>query len=177
MLSVDEAITSRRSVRAFKFDRVPHDTVAHILEVAARAPSGTNMQPWHVHVLRGDALTSLSDAVLDAFWNEPEKHEASRLHYLEKNRDPYLARRRKVGWDMYGLASHLVGVRMVQLLAQLGPVWSSSSPAQLGYVWSSLSTCWSLYGLTGRTVGACMVFPPCWDLYGPPSRPVGYCVV
>ena len=103
MLSVDEAITSRRSVRAFKFDRVPHDTVAHILEVAARAPSGTNMQPWHVHVLTGDALTSLSDAVLDAFWNEPEKHEASRLHYLEKNRDPYLARRRKVGWDMYGL--------------------------------------------------------------------------
>ena len=53
--------------------------------------------------LTDDALTSLSDAVLDAFWNEPEKHEASRLHYLEKNRDPYLARRRKVGWDMYGL--------------------------------------------------------------------------
>lgn len=103
MLSVDEAITSRRSVRAFKPDPVPRETVAHILEIAARAPSGTNMQPWRVHVFTGAALNALCDAVLDAFWNEPEKHESDRLHYLEQNRDPYLARRRKVGWDLYGL--------------------------------------------------------------------------
>jgi len=103
MSSVDEAITSRRSVRAFKSDPVPQETVAHILEVASRAPSGTNTQPWHVHVLTGDALTSLSNVVLEAFWNEPEKHQNDRVHYLEKWRDPYLARRRKVGWDLYGL--------------------------------------------------------------------------
>ena len=103
MSSVDEAITSRRSVRAFKSDPVPQETVAHILEVASRAPSGTNTQPWHVHVLTGDALTSLSKVVLEAFWNEPEKHQNDRVHYLEKWRDPYLARRRKVGWDLYGL--------------------------------------------------------------------------
>ena len=102
-MRVDEAITSRRSVRAFKSDPVPRETVAHILEVASRAPSGTNIQPWYVHVLTGDALKSLSDAVLDAFWNEPEKHQNDRVHYLEEWRDPYLARRRKVGWDLYGL--------------------------------------------------------------------------
>ena len=99
MLSVDEAITSRRSVRAFKSDPVARETVAHILEVASRAPSGTNIQPWHVHVLTGGALKSLSDAVLDAFWNEPEKHKNDRPHYLEKMREPYLARRRKIGWE------------------------------------------------------------------------------
>ena len=98
MLSVDEAILTRRSVRAFKSDPVPRATIEHILEVACRAPSGTNMQPWRVHVFTGAALESLCDTVLDAFWNEPEKHEADRLHYLEKNRDPYLARRRKVVW-------------------------------------------------------------------------------
>ncbi len=103
MISVDEAITSRRSVRAFKADPVPNGTISHILEVASRAPSGTNMQPWHVHVFTGVALKSLCDAVLDAFWNEPEEHQSDRLHYLKKNRDPYLARRRKVGWDLYGL--------------------------------------------------------------------------
>ena len=103
MLSADEAITSRRSVRAFKSDPVPRETVAHILEVASRAPSGTNTQPWHVHVFTGDALKSLCDVVLDAFWNEPEKHQNDRLHYLDEWRDPYLARRRKVGWDLYGL--------------------------------------------------------------------------
>ncbi len=104
MLSVDEAITSRRSVRAFKSDPVPRETVSHILDVASRAPSGTNTQPWHVHVLTGDSLQSLCDAVLDAFWNEPEKHQNDRLHYMDEWRDPYLARRRKVGWDLYGLA-------------------------------------------------------------------------
>ncbi|MDA0225298.1 MAG: nitroreductase [Proteobacteria bacterium] len=104
MLSVDEAITSRRSVRAYRPDPVPRETVAHILEVASRAPSGTNTQPWHVHVFTGDALSSLCDAVLDAFWNAPEKHESDRLHYMEAWRDPYLARRRKIGWDLYGLA-------------------------------------------------------------------------
>ena len=103
MLSVNEAIMTRRSVRAFKPDPVEPAMISHILEVASRAPSGTNMQPWHVHVFTGDALKSLCDAVLDAFWNTPEEHESDRLHYLEKNRDPYLARRRKVGWDLYGL--------------------------------------------------------------------------
>ncbi len=103
MLNVDEAITSRRSVRAFKSAPVPHETVAHILEVASRAPSGTNIQPWRVHVFTGDALVSLTDAVLDAYWKEPQMHKNDRQHYLEKMREPYLARRRKVGWDLYGL--------------------------------------------------------------------------
>ncbi len=110
-MDVDEAITSRRSVRAFKSDPVAHETVAHILEVASRAPSGTNIQPWHVHVLTGDALKSLSDAVLDAYWNEPEKHHNDRLHYMEDWRDPYLARRRKIGWDLYGLLGIKKGER------------------------------------------------------------------
>ena len=110
-MDVDEAITSRRSVRAFKSDAVPRETVAHILEVASRAPSGTNIQPWHVHVFTGDSLTSLSDAVLDAYWNEPEKHSNDRLHYMEDWRDPYLARRRKIGWDLYGLLGIKKGER------------------------------------------------------------------
>ncbi|HVO14034.1 MAG TPA: nitroreductase family protein, partial [Alphaproteobacteria bacterium] len=50
-MTVDEAIATRRSVRAFLPDPVPEATVRHILEVAARAPSGTNIQPWHVYVV------------------------------------------------------------------------------------------------------------------------------
>jgi nitroreductase len=61
------------------------------------------MQPWHVHIFTGDALNSLTSSVLDAFWNEPDEHQSDRQHYLEKIRDPYLARRRKVGWDLYGI--------------------------------------------------------------------------
>ncbi len=105
MISVDEANTSRRSVRAIKSDPVPRETVAHIHDVASRAPSGTNTQPWHVHVLTGDSLQSLcAMPCLTPFWNEPEKHQNDRLHYMDEWRNPYPARRRKVGWDLYGLA-------------------------------------------------------------------------
>ena len=104
MLSVDEAILTRRSVRAFRPDPVPRATVEHILEIAKRSPSGTNTQPWRVHVFTGAPLKALCDAVLDAFWNEPEKHSHDRLSYMKEWRDPYLARRRKVGWDLYALA-------------------------------------------------------------------------
>ena len=50
-ISVDEAITTRKSIRAFKPDPVAPETIKHILDVAARAPSGTNIQPWKVYVL------------------------------------------------------------------------------------------------------------------------------
>jgi len=103
MISVDEAITSRRSVRAFLPDPVSREVVEHILAVASRAPSGTNIQPWRVHVLTGAAKQRLSQAILKAFYEEPEAHSHERLYYMAEWRDPYRARRRKVGWDMYGL--------------------------------------------------------------------------
>ena len=104
MLSVDEAILSRRSVRAFKPDEVSQETVADILEVAKRSPSGTNTQPWRVHVFTGAAKDRLIDTVQKVFWEDANEHSHDRLHYMETWREPYLARRRKVGWDLYGLA-------------------------------------------------------------------------
>ena len=103
MLNVDDAILSRRSVRAFRPDPVSQETVTHILEVSSRAPSGTNTQPWKVHVLTGNSLKRVSESVLTAFREEPTTHTNDRPHYMEKWRDPYLARRRKVGWDLYNL--------------------------------------------------------------------------
>ncbi|SPJ18189.1 Nitroreductase [Burkholderiales bacterium] len=102
---VDAAITSRRSIRAFLPEPVPRATIEDILRVASRAPSGTNAQPWNVHVLTGAALRRLSDAIL-AVYRDPaqlanQKEEYS--YYPEKWVEPYLGRRRKVGWDLYGL--------------------------------------------------------------------------
>ena len=67
---VDAAITSRRSVRAFLPTTVPNEVVQKILSTAARAPSGTNIQPWRVYVLTGSRLKQLSDAILSAY-NDP----------------------------------------------------------------------------------------------------------
>lgn len=103
--AVDAALRTRRSMRAFLPTPVPRGTVEAILEVAARAPSGTNTQPWFVHALTGAAKRRLSDRIL-ALLADPEAlaaHQEEYPYYPEKWIDPYLERRRKVGWDLYAL--------------------------------------------------------------------------
>ncbi|PLP96325.1 nitroreductase [Cupriavidus pauculus] len=102
---VDRAITTRRSVRAFLDTPVPRETIEEILAVASRAPSGTNTQPWKVYVLAGDAKARFCADVLAAY-DDPERDAKYREEYPYYPRewvDPYLSRRRKVGWDLYSL--------------------------------------------------------------------------
>jgi len=99
---VDDAITSRRSIRAFLDTAVPRRAVEHILEVAARAPSGTNMQPWNVYVVAGDAKDRLSAEILDAYWNGAEGHKRVWKYYPDEFFEPFKTRRRTVGWALYG---------------------------------------------------------------------------
>ena len=98
-----DAIASRRSVRAFLPDSVPRETIERILAAAARAPSGTNMQPWHVRVLTGSAKERVSKAVCEAALSGPDTHKSGYAYYPAQFPEPYLSRRRKVGWDLYGL--------------------------------------------------------------------------
>ncbi len=102
---VDDAITSRRSIRAFLPTPVPRKDIEAILEVAARAPSGTNIQPWKVTVVTGASLTALSDKILAAFNDPAERaqHTEEYAYYPKQWASPYLERRRKVGWALYGL--------------------------------------------------------------------------
>jgi len=55
-MQVHEAVATRLSVRAFLPDPVPGDVIRRVLERAARAPSGGNVQPWHIDVLAGEPL-------------------------------------------------------------------------------------------------------------------------
>jgi nitroreductase len=103
--AVDAAITSRQSVRAFLPTPVPEDTVRDILAVASRAPSGTNTQPWRVYVLSGASKQALSDKIMAAY-NDPEeraRHSEEYAYYPTQWQSPFIERRRKVGWDLYGL--------------------------------------------------------------------------
>jgi nitroreductase len=103
--AVDAAITSRRSVRAFLPTPVPRETIVEILRVAARAPSGTTTQPWKVHVLTGAAKERLSSAIRAAFDDPAERarHSDEYAYYPSEWKSPFIDRRRKVGWDLYGL--------------------------------------------------------------------------
>ncbi|WP_235823864.1 nitroreductase [Azohydromonas sediminis] len=103
--AVDAAITSRRSVRKFLPTPVPRETVEQILAVASRAPSGTNTQPWRVTVLTGAAKQALS-ARIRAIYDDPAQlalHTEEYAYYPLQWVPPYIDRRRKVGWDLYGL--------------------------------------------------------------------------
>ncbi len=103
--TVDAAITSRHSIRAFLPDLVAREDIEAILEVAARAPSGTNTQPWKVYVLTGARKAALSDAILAAH-NDPvaaKEHREEYAYYPTEWVAPYIDRRRKVGWDLYAL--------------------------------------------------------------------------
>jgi nitroreductase len=103
--AVDKAIETRRSMRAFLPTPVPRATIEEILRVAARAPSGTNTQPWQVHVLTGAAKERLSARIL-AVHNDPAElstHNQEYAYYPNEWASPYIDRRRKVGWDLYGL--------------------------------------------------------------------------
>jgi nitroreductase len=114
--AVDAAITSRHSVRAFLPTPVPRQTIEDILRVASRAPSGVNTQPWKVTVLTGRVKDELSRKISAA-------HDANAAagslgadvgeydYYPTEWVPPYNERRRKIGWDLYGLLGIAKGDR------------------------------------------------------------------
>ncbi len=99
------ALTSRRSLRAFLPTSVPRATVEAILADAARAPSGTNTQPWKVYVLTGSSKLALSRRIRAAYDDPAVRatHTEEYAYYPTEWKSPFIDRRRKVGWDLYTL--------------------------------------------------------------------------
>ncbi len=102
---VFDALTSRKSVRRFLSTEIPRATLEQLLTVAARSASGTNCQPWLVHVVKGATKARLSTEILAAF-NDPAEvalHKGEFPIYPSTWISPYIDRRREVGWGLYGL--------------------------------------------------------------------------
>ncbi len=95
-----DAIASRRSVRAFLPTPIPQHTIHDLLNLAARAPSGSNIQPWQVIVLTGTALQQLGQTLSElALSGDGGASEYD--YYPRQWREPYQGRRRAVGWGLY----------------------------------------------------------------------------
>ena len=102
-MDVLEAIRTRKSIRAFTDQPVPLETVREILEIAQRAPSGTNTQPWHIHVCAGAVKEALTrDVLAEASTGGGSKYE-DHDYYPAQWKDIHRDRRRGVGWALYGL--------------------------------------------------------------------------
>ncbi|MBD0414945.1 nitroreductase [Oryzicola mucosus] len=99
--TVDEAIATRRSVRAFLPKPVDETLIREILDLAARAPSGTNMQPWRTYVTTGETKAKISEAILNSGIRAEKVEWDEYKYYPEKFFEPYLTRRRTVGFALY----------------------------------------------------------------------------
>ena len=113
--SVDAAILSRFSARAFLNKPVDRSVLQEVLELAARAPSGTNTQPWKVYVLQGEKLAELVNqtcAAHDALTAHPAmaaEFAEPYDYYPEKWVSPFIDRRRECGFGLYGVLGIVKG--------------------------------------------------------------------
>ena len=102
--AVDDAINTRQSVRAFLPTPVERATVEQLLKLAGRSASGSNIQPWRVRVIAGAVKQRLTEAIFEAVKRDGfEPYQREWNYYPVNWREPFLARRRKIGWDMYSL--------------------------------------------------------------------------
>lgn len=101
-MHIDDALTARKSVRAFRPDPVPLSLVTEILEIASRAPSGTNIQPWKVHVVAGETRRRLEAEVLAHRETQPAD-DGAEFPRTSKRKEPYITRMRTLGKEMYSL--------------------------------------------------------------------------
>jgi nitroreductase len=102
--AVDDAINTRQSVRAFLPTPVKRVTVEELLTLAARSASGSNIQPWRVRVIAGDVRDRMVKGIFDAVERDGfEPYQREWNYYPVNWREPFLGRRRKIGWDMYNL--------------------------------------------------------------------------
>jgi len=115
MVTVTEAVTARHSARAFLERPVPRETVEEILALAARAPSGGNLQPWHVDVLAGEALAELKSRAVASLANNPAGEGTPFDVYPPALGEPWRARRFASGEQLYAAIGIPHGDRAARL--------------------------------------------------------------
>jgi nitroreductase len=100
-MEFNDVVRARRSVRAFRSDPVPPEVIRDLLQTACLAPSGTNIQPWKVHIVTGATRRRLEAEVLAH--RETRPHDgAAEFSRTSKRKEPYISRMRALGKDMYG---------------------------------------------------------------------------
>ncbi len=102
-MHVHEALATRLSVRDFLPTPVPGEVIREILSAAARAPSGGNLQPWHVAVVAGEPLARLKTLMAERVATSPDGEPTEYDIYPPQLHSPYRERRFRVGEDMYRL--------------------------------------------------------------------------
>lgn len=107
--SLDEIIKHRNSVRCFTDKNISKDIIFEILQIASKAPSGNNIQPWNIYVVGGRKRKEIIKSVgkvYDEIVKNPDlayKYKEEFDYYPKKWFSPYIERRRTNGWGLYNL--------------------------------------------------------------------------
>jgi len=116
-MNVTDAVNARRSIRAFRPDPVDDETIARLLTVASRSPSGGNVQPWRIYVVNGASMTRFR-----TFLQDRPPGAAAYDIYPQGLTEPYRSSRFKIGEDMYatlGIAREDKPARFAQFAKNL----------------------------------------------------------
>ncbi|WP_420997867.1 nitroreductase [Cupriavidus sp. 30B13] len=100
-MNVSTAVQTRKSVRGFLATPVAPGIIREVLEQAARAPSGGNLQPWHIHVVGGEPLGRLKATMRELIASRPGGEGTEYDIYPRELASPYRERRFQVGEDLY----------------------------------------------------------------------------
>ncbi len=101
-MRVSEAVATRKSIRGFLPTPVERETIERVLTRAARAPSGGNLQPWHIDVVAGARLDELRAIMARRVMEAPRGEETEYDIYPKDLPSPYRDYRFQVGEDLYG---------------------------------------------------------------------------
>ena len=119
---VSEAVKSRFSCRAFTEKPVSKELIKEILDVAKQAPSGGNLQPWHIHAISGKKLDQIVSDIESKIIEMPMGEKTEYDVYPPNLWDPYRSRRFKCGEDLYksiNIPREDKGARLSQLAKNL----------------------------------------------------------
>jgi len=100
-VKVADAVAARFSARAFLDRPVTEEQIRRILDQARQAPSGGNLQPWHVYAVAGSPLRELFARVQAAALRNPRGEPTEYDVYPPDLHEPYRSRRYKCGEDLY----------------------------------------------------------------------------
>jgi nitroreductase len=100
-MDVYEAVTTRRAVRSFTDEPVPIEVIERVLTAAAWAPSGSNVQPWHIYVVTGEPLARLKKIAVERVSAGDPWDEREFVMYPPTMKSPYGERRSQFGVERY----------------------------------------------------------------------------